>query len=200
MKNKLLVTSFLVFGIIAHHRACGLDAPPGDLQTNLILRAQSGHAGAQASLASIYWYNAHPGGAEKSPDAIEFKQSAYWATKAAEQNERNAQLLLGDLYRRGLGLQKSETLARHWYFLAASNQNNVACLRMADLYATDVSSDSNRIESFAWLLLATNEVNHRIERLEKLRQLRSKLGSKDSNVATNRSIELLRLFRERKRL
>ena len=53
-----------------------------------------------------------------------------WLKKAAERGEPNAQYHLGDIYRKGLGVQKSNAEAVKWFRLAAKQGHNKARKRL----------------------------------------------------------------------
>jgi len=196
MKIQAAFRLFALSGVLACAETRALEAPPADSQTNLIRRAGAGEATAQASLASLYWYNGHFGGTRKPKDADEFKKCAFWATKAARQNEMGAQCLLGDLYLDGLGVVKDQNLARQWYFHSASNGNSVACAKMGMLYSGVGSSETNLVESYAWFLLATNNPNLRGEVDQNLHRIGSALDADRIKVATARAADLLAMFRQ----
>ena len=47
--------------------------------------------------------------------------------KASQQNKNEAQLLLGELYERGLGVKKNDTIAKEWYGKSCDNGNQSGC-------------------------------------------------------------------------
>lgn len=174
------------------------EAPLADLQTNLIRAAEGGSFQAQSALAGLYWYNAHPAGHRKASDAVEFQKCAYWALKAAGQGEASAQVLIGDLHLDGLGVAQDAFKAYTWYYLAASNRNNIAFLRMAEFYRRQSTESTNRIERYAWLLLATNNISHQLERRENLRCWGLALTPPELEAATDRAKDLFQSFAFRK--
>jgi TPR repeat protein len=195
--TDVIVVSTHLF-LSASYSVCAFEAPWADSQTNLIQKAEAGSAEAQSALAILYWYNAHRWGVRKGSEAVEYRKCASWALKAATQGQSSAQVLLGDLYLDGLGVSTDASNAYHWYFLAASNRNNVAFIRMAEFYRRNSSALTNKVEAFAWLLLATNDVSHRLERKDKLRRLQISLNRAELRTSTNRATDVFRTLHARR--
>jgi uncharacterized protein len=75
--------------------------------------ADSGNAGAQLRLASIYFWGGH--GVPQDP-----AQAALWYRKAADQGNALAQAHLGLTYEHGYGVPRDPVIARMWLNLAVS--------------------------------------------------------------------------------
>lgn len=194
IKIRIVVAAIAGVCIISFHHASAFEPSWADAQTNLIRKAEAGNAQAQASLASLYWYNAHPVGQRGPQDALEFKKCAYWAEKAAVQGQISAQLLLGDLYVEGLGVGKDFTKASHWYFSAARGGHTEAYLRLAKLHRQRGAVGTNMVESYAWFLLAAKNEKHKDHKAEcakSLRQLETILSTNQLAMAKQRAKELM---------
>jgi TPR repeat protein len=82
--------------------------------------AEQGDALGQAKLASLYLLG-------RNGIELDNKQAAKWMTKAAEQGLAEAQVVLGAMYDRGMGMPGDPKKATQWYEKAA-NQGHATSL------------------------------------------------------------------------
>lgn len=90
------------------------------------LAAEQGHAPAQRRLGEYYYCSLR-----------DFGLAAWWFTLAAEQGDADAQLFLGFMYRQGVGVIESASIARMWLGLAADQGN--ARARFLGKYPADAN-------------------------------------------------------------
>src|SRR5580704_13548149 len=102
----------------------GQGLPQDDTQTAYWERkaAEQGHAYAQANLSFRYYA------------ASDFLEAFAWCQRAADSNLAWAEYNLGLMYRKGEGVQQSDTEAAHWYRRAATQDFPEAQQKLADLY------------------------------------------------------------------
>jgi uncharacterized protein len=100
--------------------------------------AEQGHAYAQANL-SFRFYTAN-----NFPEALE------WCQRAAHSNLAWAQYNLGLMYRKGEGVEQSDTEAAHWYRLAAVQNFPEAQQKLADLYYFGQGVPRSFTQAAAW--------------------------------------------------
>lgn len=81
---------------------------------NTLKQAENGNAKAQYLIGWTHYKNEN------------FKEAELWSLRAAEQEQVGAQLILGELYRKGLGGQKDLKRANNWYVKAAKQGNAIA--------------------------------------------------------------------------
>jgi TPR repeat protein len=84
---------------------------------------------------------------EKGPDA---KVAADWLEKAANQGFALAQLRLGILYGKGVGVNRDYTLARKWFQTAAEKGNALAMHNLAVLLSEGHGRKPNHTTANAW--------------------------------------------------
>ena len=77
----------------------------------------------------------------------------------ADQGSAAAQLGLGDIYARGLGVQLNYAEAVRWYRLAADQGQAEAQLRLGIQYALGEGVPKNIVEAYKWLNLAAAQGN-----------------------------------------
>jgi uncharacterized protein len=88
-------------------------------QDEIIRQAEQGDAVAQAKLGSMYLLGWQ--GFEQNNE-----KAAEWVQKAAKQGVVDAQVLLGALYDRGLGVTANRDVASQWYEKAAAQGNGTS--------------------------------------------------------------------------
>ena len=93
--------------------------------------AEQGHSGAQHNLATLLDRG------DVTSDQPE-QEAAFWFRKAANAGHNQAQCTLGAMYRGGSGVDQSDSLALHWYNLAAEQGNAIAIENIADLAAAGI--------------------------------------------------------------
>ena len=81
-------------------------------------------------------------------------QAALWLRKAAEQGNRNAQVVLGGLYSDGQGVPQDNTRAVFWYRKAAEQGDDYAQYHLGGLYDKGRSIPQDYAEAYFWLDLA----------------------------------------------
>jgi S1-C subfamily serine protease len=107
MKKILLVMFILLF--------TAATVFSGEFEDTL-KKAEQGDAWSQCQVASIYYSEG------------QYKQSAYWYTKAAEQDIVEAQVELGYMYAFGESVAQNDSKANLWWLRAASKGDNyVSC-------------------------------------------------------------------------
>ena len=120
----LLISIFLL--------STALYAANTSLQT-LIQNAKKGNKTAQYDLAMEYMF-----GKQISQEGIEqpprYAEAVKWLTKAATAGDPKSQYMLGTLYERGRGVNKSAAEAMKWYKKAVDNNFKEAACPLARLY------------------------------------------------------------------
>ncbi len=109
MKKLFLLPVLLAFSITA----AALD------QDEVIEAAKSGDASAQAKLASMYLLGWQ--GFEQNED-----KAAQWLEKSAKQGKKDAQVMMGAFYDRGIGVLGDKDKATQWYEKAAKQGHGTA--------------------------------------------------------------------------
>ena len=105
-------------------------AVPGDSQMRLELTAaaEAGDAGAQYRLGVDHFLGTHPRASDRG--------ALYWFGHAAGQGHVPAQLLLGQMYERGMGVASNRVKAIHWYRQAAATGDSLAAGKLRILGAS----------------------------------------------------------------
>jgi TPR repeat protein len=85
---------------------------------------------------------------------MDLAESARWLRKAAEQGEVQAQISLGTMYSKGVGVQKDSAEAVRWYRKAADQGNSVAQHNLAILYISGDGVRQDFITAYMWASLA----------------------------------------------
>ena len=112
-----------------------------------IKKAESGDVEAQCFLANHY----HSKG--------DHSQALSWYHKAAEQNNTDAQLILGDCYYDGLGTEEDYQQAFYWYEKAAGLGNAEAQNTLGDCYYYGHGIEMNNQKAFYWYKKAAEQGN-----------------------------------------
>lgn len=108
------------------------DVVVADGSENLRQQAEQGDSQAQAKLASLYLLGRE--GVEKNETA-----AAEWMEKAAKQGVVDAQVVMGAMYDRGLGVTADRDKATQWYEKAAAKGHGTS---MAILGKNDAAQGS----------------------------------------------------------
>jgi len=133
--KKILIFVLLVL-------CCFVSAYGGEFEDTL-KRAEQGDVEAQNSLGYMY---CNGKGVPK-----DYKQAAYWYTKAAEQGSSNAQLYLGLGHNMGVfGLSKNSKKAVYWYTKAAEQGSSNAQLYLGTLYSEGKGILQNHKKAVYW--------------------------------------------------
>ncbi len=119
-----------------------------DGSENLRQQAEQGDALAQAKLASMYLLGRE--GVEKNETA-----AAEWMEKAAKQGVVDAQVVMGALYDRGLGVTADRDKATQWYEKAAAKGHGTS---MAILGKNDAAQGSVQFNYQAMRLSAAKSI------------------------------------------
>lgn len=122
---------------------------PKDMEGGLRLLkglAEKGNARAQLNLGKFYRLV----GVNGKPD---LNLALSWLTKAANQNEAEAQESLGDMYEQGEGVKKNISEATKWYEKAANNGDTFSQNRLGNIFYQKKAFK----ESFNWYLKAANQ-------------------------------------------
>jgi|GEM_PF-1658613 len=109
--------------------------------------AEQGHAYAQANLC-FRCYSAN-----------NFPEAFAWCQRAAHSQLAWAQYNLGLMYRKGEGVEQSNTEAAHWYRLAANQNFPEAQLKLADLYYLGLGVPLSYTQAAAWYRKAAEQGN-----------------------------------------
>lgn len=88
-----------------------------------------------------------------------FDDAEDWLSKAGDNGNRQAQLLLAELYERGDTLQQSDELAAKWYQLAADNGVSEAQLKLAEFYLLGRGIEMDDSQAFNWTVRALDSGN-----------------------------------------
>jgi TPR repeat protein len=70
-------------------------------------------------------------------------QSVKWLNLSADRNNVQAQMELGDMYLKGIGVRKDQQRAFHYYLRASSNGNSLASYRISVMYKTGMGVEKN---------------------------------------------------------
>lgn len=117
-------------------------------QEEIVQQAKQGDAVAQAKLGSMYLLGWQ--GFEQNNE-----KAAEWMQKAAEQGMVDAQVLLGALYDRGLGVTANRDTATNWYEKAAAQGNGTS---LAILGRNDTAKGSVKFSYQAMRLNAARSI------------------------------------------
>ena len=83
------------------------------------------------------------------------QEAAKWIRKSAEQGDADAQIRLGQMYRRGFGdLPPDYKEAVKWYRKAAEQGNADAQNTLGVMYYNGEGVSKDEVEGYAWCLLA----------------------------------------------
>ncbi len=134
-------------------------------------KAKGGDAEAQTYVGEIY---------EKKQNKADYQQAAQWYRKAAEQGFSRAQISLGNLYERGLGVPQDSVASMNWYRKASGlTDDNLA---FASTVETEVRSE---YDSEIKLLKA--ELSKSQQDIDRLRQQLN--GSKTKLKQSRRTLD-----------
>lgn len=83
--------------------------------------------------------------------------AAYWYRKAAEQDSSSAQLNLGMMYARGIGVTQDYNVACKWYRKAAEQDNDVAQHNLGFMYENGRGVPKNDVLAAEWFMKAAKQ-------------------------------------------
>ena len=140
--KKILIFVLLVL-------CCFVSAYGGEFEDTL-KRAEQGDVEAQNSLGYMY---CNGKGVPK-----DYKQAAYWYTKAAEQGSSNAQLYLGLGHNMGVfGLSKNSKKAVYWYTKAAEQGSSNAQNSLGYMYCNGKGVPKDYKQAAYWYTKAAEQ-------------------------------------------
>lgn len=86
---------------------------------------------------------------------------AAWRPLAERETESSAaQLFLGFMHAKGLGLAPNLATAAKWYSRAAEQDNMVAQIRLSLMYRRGAGVDQDHIQAYLWAALAARQEGH----------------------------------------
>lgn len=144
-RNSLLLFTLSVTGFaIAAGQA---------VDSGLLAKAQAGDPAAQIALGEQY---ARIAGAAEDPDdaADDWKQSADWYRKAAQQGNVPGEIHYAECYRDGRGVPRDMSQAAEWYRKAADQGDPGAEGTLAMLYVVGQGVAQSDVDAYFWLDLA----------------------------------------------
>ena len=109
--------------------------------------AEQGHAYAQANLSFRFYA------------AGDFREAFAWCERAAHSSLAWAQYNVGLMYRKGEGVEQSNTEAAYWYRLAATQNFPEAQQKLADLYYFGQGVPRSDTQAAAWYRKAADHGN-----------------------------------------
>ncbi|KAG0228765.1 hypothetical protein BGW42_002007, partial [Actinomortierella wolfii] len=112
--------------------------------------AQQGSEDAQLFLGWIYSH-----GGEFTKKNVE--NSAWWYRKAAERGNATAQLILGELYENGQGVDANDREASTWYRKAAVHGVTKAQVKLGEMYKEGRGVEQNDVEAVKWYRMAADQ-------------------------------------------
>ncbi len=143
---------FLVMGFISICLTQQVRAESSDADISLFISlAEQGDVNAQWVLGFMYLNG------EGIPQ--NYKQAAYWLTKAAEQGFALAQFNLGFMYDNGKGVPQDDKKALYWYKKAALQGLAEAQTNLGVMYAADHSAGQDYAIAYSWFNLAALQGN-----------------------------------------
>lgn len=87
-------------------------------------------------------------------------------SQAAEEGNAQAQLVLGNMYEQGRGVEQSSDMAAEWIRKAADQESFLAQLQLAKMYFDGRGVPQDYSEAFSWLMSAVNLGKARAEEQE----------------------------------
>lgn len=127
-----------------------------------------------------------------SPEEIErFK----WTKVAAEKGDIYGQVLLGNYYRDGMGVEKDDEQAVRWYRKAAERDVDLAQFHLGNYYAEGVGVPKDFVEAYAYLNLAGRKYGDARRNRDKLE---SKMSAEQITAGQKRTKELLKEIEAKK--
>ena len=89
----------------------------------------------------------------------DFKQAAFWFTKAANQGHAKSQNRLGFLYEKGRGVTKDYKRAVYWYTKAANQGDADAQFNLGFMYAVGAGVTENYVEAYKWYNISASSAS-----------------------------------------
>lgn len=121
--------------------------------------ATTGNYKAQYMLALIYFRGDETAGVEKN-----YTNAFYWLKKiAVEQNDSEAQYLLGVMYLRGMGVEKNYANAVNWFTKSAKQGNDKAQYMLAYRYETGKGVQKDLSKAVYWYKKSAEQGNDKAQ-------------------------------------
>lgn len=159
----------------------GVEQDYGEALSWLRKSAEQGHSGAQHNLGNLYYFGRgvpqdreegiklyHLAAQASSEDAIsayqlsrvyfdmqDYKQSAEWLRKSADQEFVTAQYKLGDRYYSGQGVTQDYSEAAKWYRKACEKGLPIAGYKLGLLHLDGRGVEQDFEEAYFWLICST---------------------------------------------
>lgn len=118
----------------------------------------------------------------------DYKKALRYYSIAAEAGDLAAFKELGQMYQKGLGVEKDDTLAQQFLLYAASEQHAPAQYILGLMYANGEGVKRDWITAYAWLSLASNQ-KLRVAQ-EALTHLTPSLSLSDIDAARRKALEI----------
>jgi TPR repeat protein len=87
------------------------------------------------------------------------EEAVKWFTMSAERNNARAQIALGDIYYRGVGVKEDMQKALQYYTAASLNGDPLASYRVSIMYKTGVGTEKNLERYLEFLRMAVEGGN-----------------------------------------
>ena len=127
-----------------------------------------------------------PSAVQAGMTPVEIEQ--FKSTKAAaEKGDIYGQVLMGDYYREGMGVEKDDEQAVHWYRKASDRNVDSAQFHLGNYYTEGVGVPKDYVEAYAYLNLAGRNYGDARRNLGKLE---SKMSADQITAGQKRTKEL----------
>ncbi len=124
----------------------------GDYATALSKHRPLAEQGVAPAQANLGWMYVKGKGVPKN-----YKQAAYWWTKAAEQGLAMAQYNLGQMYRRGKGVPRDYKQAVYWYTKVAEQGDARAQFNLGLMYYKGEGVAKDDVRAYVWWAFAASQ-------------------------------------------
>lgn len=127
-----------------------------------------------------------PSAVQAGMSPVEIEQFK-WTKATAEKGDINGQVLLGNYYRDGIGVEKDDEQAVHWYRKASERDVDLAQFHLGNYYAEGVGVPKDFVEAYAYLNLAGRKFGDARRNRDKLE---SKMSAEQITAGQKRTKEL----------
>jgi hypothetical protein len=114
---------------------------------------------------------------------------------AAEKGDIYGQVLMGDYYSKGIGVEKDDEQAVRWYRKASERDVDLAQFHLGNYYAEGVGVPKDFVEAYAYLNLAGRKFGDARRNRDKLE---SKMSAEQITAGQKRTKELLKEIEAKK--
>ncbi len=149
MKKRLLVATLIAATTLLSNVSTADDAPPIEL-TMISQHAAQGDAGAQLLYGLAYLEGRY---ALKPDD----RKALYWLRRAAREGQPYAQMLVGNLYAQGKGVDQDPVSAVYWWQKAALADNPQAEFALGKAYLEGQGVGKDPTRAIHWLTQAAEQ-------------------------------------------